>query len=88
MKTSQGIYAFACTEADRPYFFTVVRTGEKPSDRFKAAVNGPLIRFRSADNTYELCLALDARYPGWCNPDKTEEQLHRASSFWAQAHIA
>lgn len=88
VKTSQGIYAFACAEADRPYFFSIVRTGEKLSDRFKAAVNGPLVRFRSTDNSYELCLALDARYPGWCNPDKTEEQLHRASAFWSQAHIA
>jgi hypothetical protein len=88
VKTSQGIYAFACAEADRPYFFTVVRTGEAPSDRFKAAVLGPLVRFRSADNSFELCLALDARYLGWCNPDKTEAEMLRASSFWAQAYTA
>lgn len=87
MKTSEGIYAFACTESDEPFFFTVVRTGEAPPAKFTAAIYGKIIRFRSADNSFELCLARDARYPGWKSPDKTHAQFHQAATFWSQAHL-
>lgn len=87
VRTSEGIYAFACTESDEPFFFTIVRSGEELSAKFRAATRGNVIRFRSTDNSFELCFARDARYPGWKNPDKTEEQYQRAKHFWSQAHL-
>lgn len=88
LKNAEGIYAFACSESDQPWFFTIVPKGVEPSPRFSAATLLPLHRFQSTDGQFELCFALDARYPGWKSPNKTMEEYFRARQFWSQAHIS
>jgi hypothetical protein len=83
--TSEGIYAFAVTEGTRPWFIDVVPAGEDTDAKFNAATCEETARFRSECGRFDLVLAIQAAYPDWRMPDKTESQMVKAQTFWRQA---
>lgn len=85
VRNERGTYAFACAEADRPWFFTLVGVDQPTSARFKAATEEDEFRFRSVSGRTELVLAIRKGFAGWRSPDKTEDEYRRALAFWSQA---
>lgn len=85
VKTYEGIYAFAVTEGARPWFIDVVPADSHTEPRFTAATCGETARFRSICGRFDLVLAIQAEYPDWRMPDKTEDEMRKARNFWSQA---
>lgn len=85
VSTSAGIYAFAVTEGARPWFIDIVPSGEGTDHKFSAATLGEAARFRSVCGKFDLVFAVQAEYPDWRMPEKTESQMQSARSFWNQA---
>lgn len=85
VSTSAGIYAFAVTEGARPWFIDIVPSGEDTDHKFSAATLGETARFRSVCGKFDLVFAVQAEYPDWRMPEKTESQMQSARSFWNQA---
>ncbi len=85
VSTSAGIYAFAVTEGARPWFIDIVPSGEDTDHKFAAATLGETARFRSVCGKFDLVFAVQAEYPDWRMPEKTESQMQSARSFWNQA---
>lgn len=85
MSTSAGIYAFAVTEGARPWFIDIVPSEEDTDHKFSAATLGETARFRSVCGKFDLVFAVQAEYPDWRMPEKTESQMQSARSFWNQA---
>lgn len=85
VETSEGIYAFAVTEGTRPWFIDIVPTGDNTDKKFNAATCEETARFRSECGRFELVFAIQAQYPDWRMPDKTESQMNKAQTFWRQA---
>lgn len=79
VETILGIYAFACVEAARPYFFEIVPAHKQPSRKFLAAVRKEsLVRFRSTSGLCDLVLGVRADIKGdWNMPAKTRKQLEK-----------
>ena len=85
VSTSAGIYAFAVTEGARPWFIDIVPSEEDTDHKFSAATLGEAARFRSVCGKFDLVFAVQAEYPDWRMPEKTESQMQSARSFWNQA---
>ncbi len=85
VETSEGIYAFAVTEGTRPWFIDIVPAGEDTDQKFNAATCEETARFRSECGRFDLVFAIQAQYPDWRMPDKTESQMVKAQTFWRQA---
>ena len=85
IQTAEGIYAFAVTEGTRPWFIDIVPAGEDTDKKFNAATCEETARFRSECGKFDLVLAIQAQYPDWRMPDKTESQMTKAQTFWRQA---
>ena len=85
VETSEGIYAFAVTEGTRPWFIDIVPAGEDTDKKFNAATCEETARFRSECGRFDLVFAIQAQYPDWRMPDKTESQMVKAQTFWRQA---
>jgi len=87
VSTSEGIYAFAVTEGTRPWFLDIVPAGTSLEKRYSAAICEETARFRSTCGSFDLVFGIQADYPDWHLPSKTEEQMNAAKSFWNQAFI-
>lgn len=85
VETREGIYAFAVTEGTRPWFIDIVPAREDTDKRFNAATCEETARFRSECGRFDLVFAIQAQYPDWRMPDKTESQMVKAQNFWRQA---
>jgi hypothetical protein len=86
IKTSLGIYAFACAEGTQPWFFEIRSRGQKPTAKFLAAVEKrSLVRFKSTNGKRELVFGIRKGFKDWNNPSKTEKEMLRANGFWALA---
>jgi hypothetical protein len=85
VSTAEGIYAFAVTEGAQPWFIDIVPAGEGTDAKFDAATCEETARFRSECGRFDLVFAVQASYPGWRMPDKTEFQMVKANTFWGQA---
>ncbi len=85
VSTAEGIYAFAVTEGARPWFLDIVPAGEDTDAKFNAAICEETARFRSECGRFDLVFAIQASYPDWRMPDKTESQMTKAQTFWRQA---
>jgi len=85
VETREGIYAFAVTEGTRPWFIDIVLAGEDTDKKFDAATCEETARFRSECGRFDLVFAIQASYPDWRMPDKTESQMTKAQTFWRQA---
>lgn len=86
VETSRGIYAFAVTEASRPYFFEIVGPSRAPSDKFMAAViPETAITFLSVDGNHRMVIAVRREFPDWEMPQKTRSQMNKAKGFWRSA---
>lgn len=85
--TSEGIYAFAVTEGTRPWFIDIVPTGASLEKRFSSAICEETARFKSACGKFDLVFGVQAAYPDWHLPSKTEEQMRAAKQFWNQAFV-
>lgn len=87
VSTTEGIYAFAVTEGTHPWFIDIVPTGEGLEKRFSAAICEETARFKSACGKFDLVFGIQAEYPDWHLPSKTEEQMNAAKKFWNQAFV-
>lgn len=87
VSTSEGIYAFAVTEGTRPWFIDIVPAGQSLEKRFSAAICEETARFQSKCGKFDLVFGIQADYPDWHLPSKTEEQMNAAKQFWNQAFI-
>lgn len=87
VSTSEGIYAFAVTEGTRPWFIDIVPAGQSLEKRFSAAICEETTRFQSKCGKFDLVFGIQADYPDWHLPSKTEEQMNAAKQFWNQAFI-
>ena len=85
VSTAEGIYAFAVTEGARPWFLDIVPAGEDTDAKFNAATCEETARFRSECGRFDLVFAIQAAFPDWRMPDKTESQMTKAQTFWRQA---
>lgn len=81
-----GIYAFACSEGTRPWFFEIVKRGSRPTKKFIAAVEkGTITRFKSSNGRKELIFGVRKGYKNWVNPEKSVAQMRQANKFWGMA---
>lgn len=87
VSTSEGIYAFAVTEGTRPWFIDIVPSGSSLEKRYSAAICEETARFRSTCGSFDLVFGIQADYPEWHLPSKTEHQMNTAKQFWNQAFI-
>jgi hypothetical protein len=87
VSTSEGIYAFAVTEGARPWFLDIVPAGDGLEKKYSAAISEETARFRSACGKFDLVFGIQAAYPDWRLPSKTEEQMRAAKQFWNQAFV-
>jgi hypothetical protein len=62
-----------------------VPAGEDTDAKFNAATCEETARFRSECGRFDLVFAIQAAYPDWRMPDKTESQMTKAQTFWRQA---
>jgi len=85
VKTPLGIYAFACMEASRPLFMHIRHVDDEIPSKFLAAVGPQILRFPSGDGKHELCVGIQAEYPEWFMPEKSEAEKKKANDFWNQA---
>lgn len=86
VKTSLGIYAFACMEGAQPWFFELVPYDGEPSEKFKAAIiERTLVSFPSESGLHRLVMGLRRGFDDWNMPIKTPQQMARAATFWSQA---
>jgi hypothetical protein len=85
VKTREGIYAFACAEGSRPWFFEVVPPGEDMSRKFLAAVEKTSLLTFTADQGHKLVMGIRRGFMSWNLPEKTAKEMKRANDFWSQA---
>jgi hypothetical protein len=87
VSTSEGIYAFAVTEGTHPWFIDIIPAGGPLEKKFSAAICEETARFRSTCGSFDLVFGIQADYPEWHLPTKTEKQMNAAKQFWNQAFI-
>lgn len=87
VRTSLGIYEFACLEGARPWFADVVQCGDPLREKFGAAISGPAMRFRSADGKHDLVLGVRREFPNFDMPDGDEDDLTTSRKFFGQEYI-
>ena len=73
------------TEGTRPWLIDIVSAGEDTDAKFNAATCEETARFRSECGRFDLVFAIQAKFPDWRMPDKTEAQMVKANHFWGQA---
>lgn len=87
VRTSLGIYEFACIEGARPWFADVVECGQPLREKFGAAIDGPVMRFRSVNGKHDLLLGVRREFPNFDMPDGDEADLTTSRQFFAQEYI-
>ena len=82
VKTSLGIYEFACLEGARPWFCDIVPFGTPMREKFSAAITGQPIRFTSDDGKHTLVLGVRREFPKFDMPEASEEDRMKSIKFW------
>jgi hypothetical protein len=75
------------TEGTRPWFIDIVPADGSLHPRYLAAICKETARFRSVCGKLDLVFGIQAEYPEWHLPSKTEEQMVAAKTFWNQAFV-
>lgn len=87
VRTSLGIYEFACIEGTKPWFADIVQCGDPLRERFGAAITGPVMRFRSVDGKHDLVLGVRREFPNFDMPEGDEDDLVKSRQFFSQEYI-
>lgn len=82
VKTTLGIYAFACIEGTEAWFVDLAKVGSRHDPKFQAATRGEPICFPSSCGQWELRVARRADFPSWRMPVKTEKQRQAFIKKW------
>ncbi len=86
VQTPRGIFAFACIEGARPWFVDIVAADADLRGKFAAAVlPETAVRFRSACGKFDLVAAVRQGFEQWDMPERSAEQMARATRFWGGA---